>query len=60
MPPGDPATAATLRDGAVATIRPIRPDDEPLVVAFHQHVSVRSVRQRYFHLGTVEQTVAPR
>lgn len=60
MPSGDPAAGTTLalRDGAVVTLRPIRPDDEPLMVVFHQNVSARSVYQRYFHLSTVEQRVA--
>ncbi len=30
-------------------IRPIRPDDEPLVVEFHRQLSERSVYLRYFH-----------
>ncbi|MBI3869819.1 MAG: bifunctional acetate--CoA ligase family protein/GNAT family N-acetyltransferase [Verrucomicrobia bacterium] len=37
-----------LRDGAWATIRPIRPEDEPLMVKFHQTLSDRSVYLRYF------------
>jgi acetyltransferase len=37
-----------LRDGAPATIRPIRPEDEPLMVKFHQTLSDRSVYLRYF------------
>lgn len=59
MPPGDAATSATitLRDGAVVTLRPIQPEDEPLMAVFHQNVSSRSVYQRYFHLSTVEQRV---
>jgi acetyltransferase len=32
------------------TIRPIRPEDEPLVVKFHEKLSDRSVYFRYFHL----------
>ncbi len=31
------------------TIRPIRPEDEPLVIQFHRHVSDYSVYLRYFH-----------
>ena len=46
-----------LRDDAVVTIRPIRADDEPLMVTFHACVSPRSVYQRYFHLSTLEQRV---
>ncbi|MEB3263066.1 MAG: acetate--CoA ligase family protein, partial [Synechococcus sp.] len=32
-----------LRDGTAVTIRPIRPEDEPLVVAFHRTLSEESV-----------------
>ncbi|HKE30243.1 MAG TPA: bifunctional acetate--CoA ligase family protein/GNAT family N-acetyltransferase [Candidatus Angelobacter sp.] len=36
-------------DGTQFTLRPIRPDDEPLVVEFHHQLSDRSVYFRYFH-----------
>lgn len=36
-------------DGTQFTLRPIRPEDEPLVVEFHQELSDRSVYFRYFH-----------
>ena len=39
----------TMRDGTPVTIRPIRPEDEPLLVRFHQELSDRSVTLRYFH-----------
>ncbi len=35
-------------DGSPVTIRPIRPEDEPLMVRFHQTLSERSVYLRYF------------
>ena len=38
----------TLKDGTPVTIRPIRPDDEPLMVQFHHTLSDRSVYLRYF------------
>src|SRR4051794_10231411 len=38
----------TLADGQAVTIRPIRPEDEPLMVAFHQSLSAQSVYFRYF------------
>lgn len=38
----------TLKNGATATLRPIRPEDEPLLVRFHETLSARSVFQRYF------------
>ena len=37
-----------LKDGTPVTIRPIRPEDEPLMVRFHQTLSERSVYLRYF------------
>jgi len=41
--------AETCRDGEPFIVRPIRPDDEPLLVAFHQALSDESVRLRYMH-----------
>ncbi|MGC2449533.1 MAG: bifunctional acetate--CoA ligase family protein/GNAT family N-acetyltransferase [Candidatus Sulfotelmatobacter sp.] len=37
-----------LKDGTPVTIRPIRPEDEPLMVQFHHTLSERSVYLRYF------------
>jgi acetyltransferase len=37
-------------DGAEVIIRPIRPEDEPLMVRFHATLSERSVYLRYFHM----------
>ena len=37
-----------FQDGALVTIRPIRPEDEPLMVKFHTTLSERSVYLRYF------------
>jgi len=37
-----------LRDGSMVTIRPIRPEDEPLMVRFHERLSERTVEMRYF------------
>jgi acetyltransferase len=37
-----------LRDGTTLTLRPIRAEDEPLMVAFHAGLSERSVYLRYF------------
>jgi acetyltransferase len=38
----------TLQDGLAIRIRPIRPEDEPMMVAFHNTLSDRSVYLRYF------------
>jgi len=47
----------TMKDGSNVTIRPIRPEDEPAMVKFHETLSERSVYLRYFHLMNLEQRV---
>ena len=42
-------------DGQPVTIRPIRPEDEPLFVKFHAGLSEDSVRSRYFTSIALEQ-----
>lgn len=37
----------TLRDGAAVTVRPIRPDDAPLMVRFHEELGEDSIHFRY-------------
>ena len=47
----------TCPDGHVLNMRPIRPEDEPLVVDFHRSLSAETVFQRYLqHLGFDERT----
>ena len=48
----------TLNDGKQITIRPIRPEDEPLIVNFHQDISAESVYFRYFHMMKLQTRVA--
>ncbi|MBZ5585673.1 MAG: bifunctional acetate--CoA ligase family protein/GNAT family N-acetyltransferase [Acidobacteriia bacterium] len=48
-------TPWTMKDGANINIRPIRPEDEPAMVKFHETLSERSVYLRYFHLMNLEQ-----
>jgi len=48
----------TMKDGKTVTIRPIRPEDEPAMVKFHETLSERSVYLRYFHLMNLEQRVS--
>jgi acetyltransferase len=48
----------TFRDGTPVTIRPIRPEDEPLLVRFHHELSDRSVMFRYFHSINLSQRTA--
>src|SRR5450759_2454972 len=45
----------TMKDGTAVTIRPIRPEDEPALVRFHETLSERTVYLRYFHLMNLEQ-----
>jgi acetyltransferase len=47
-----------LCDGTPLTIRPIRPEDEPLMVKFHGTLSEESVHFRYFGIVKLEQRVA--
>jgi acetyltransferase len=37
-----------MKNGAEITIRPIRPEDEPLMIEFHARLSERTVYLRYF------------
>jgi acetyltransferase len=49
---------ATRKIGGVeVTIRPIRPEDEPLMVKFHKTLSDRSVHLRYFGLVSLERRI---
>jgi acetyltransferase len=47
-----------LRSGAEVLIRPNRPEDEPLIVAFHSTLSEQSVYLRYFYPMSLEQRIA--
>jgi acetyltransferase len=47
-----------LTDGTPVTIRPIRPEDEPLMVKFHQSLSEESVYYRYFGLLKLPERIA--
>ena len=48
----------TLRNGAPITLRPIRPEDEPLMVKFHETLSARSVYLRWLHMLHLNQRIA--
>ncbi|MCE5294252.1 MAG: bifunctional acetate--CoA ligase family protein/GNAT family N-acetyltransferase [Chlamydiales bacterium] len=47
-----------LKNGLKATIRPIRPEDEPNVEHFHKELSEHSVRQRYFAFKSLDERAA--
>ena len=51
------ATPCTLADGAAILLRSLRPEDEPLMVKFHETLSDQSVYFRYFtHVSLEERT----
>ena len=51
-------TTWTDKDGTQVVIRPIGPEDEPLLVKFHGTLSERSVSLRYFHAMKLTARVA--
>ena len=48
----------TARDGSEVRFRPIRPEDEPAMVVFHESLSDRSIYLRYFQFMKLSQRVA--
>ncbi|MGJ5815364.1 bifunctional acetate--CoA ligase family protein/GNAT family N-acetyltransferase [Paludibaculum fermentans] len=48
----------TMPNGETVTIRPIRPEDEPAMVKFHESLSERTVYQRYLQLLNLSQRTA--
>ena len=48
----------TMKDGTEVILRPIRPEDEPLMVKFHGTLSDRSVYLRYFYSLSLSARVA--
>lgn len=47
-----------MKNGTSVTFRPIRPEDEPLLVKFHQTLSPESVYRRYFSQLKLDQRIA--
>jgi acetyltransferase len=47
-----------MNGGAAVVIRPIRPEDEPQMVTFHESLSEESVYMRYFHMAKLSTRVA--
>ncbi len=56
--PAFAATKITLTDGTKVTIRPIRPEDEPRLIKFHEGLSERSVFFRWFTDLPLSQRIA--
>jgi len=48
----------TFPTGASVTLRPIQPEDEPLMVTFHEKLSERSVYFRWFHMLNLSRRTA--
>jgi acetyltransferase len=49
------ASSWVMKDGQAVTIRPIRAEDEPLMIKFHERLSDRSVYLRYFQGMALDQ-----
>jgi len=47
-----------MKNGVEVLIRPIRPEDEPLMKRFHESLSEKSVFLRYFHMENLSSRVA--
>ena len=47
-----------MKNGQEVLIRPIRPEDEPLIARFHESLSDQTVYLRYFHMETLSSRVA--
>ena len=56
--PSQYARSWTMRDGSNIMIRPIRPEDEPLLVKYHKSISERSFYMRYAQKLEFNQRVA--
>lgn len=48
----------TAKDATPLLVRPLRPEDEPSVAAFHRRLSEQSVRMRYLRTLTLDQRTA--
>ena len=56
--PSEYVWTVKLKDGTPATVRPIRPEDEPMLVRFHETLSERTVYLRYLEHLKLNQRVA--
>ncbi|HEY7308618.1 MAG TPA: bifunctional acetate--CoA ligase family protein/GNAT family N-acetyltransferase [Gemmataceae bacterium] len=48
--PNQYAAPFRLRDGREVLVRPIRPEDEPLIIALHAGLSEHTIRMRFFSM----------
>lgn len=56
--PMEYVTTEKMASGEEVTIRPIRPEDEPLMVDFHRSLSAQSIRDRYFREVGLDERIA--
>jgi acetyltransferase len=56
--PSQYVSSWAMKNGMEVTLRPIRPEDEPLMVKFHETLSDRSVYLRYFYSLSLGSRVA--
>ena len=56
--PAQYVTPWKMKGGTSVTLRPIRPEDEPMMVEFHKTLSDRSVHFRYFGQLKLSQRIA--
>jgi acetyltransferase len=56
--PSQYVAQSKMKDGTEVQLRPIRPEDEPLMVNFHKTLSERTVYLRYFHMENLSARVA--
>lgn len=56
--PSEYMASCNLKNGTALTLRPIQPEDESLVAAFHKQLSEHSVRQRYFEFLSLDERIA--
>jgi acetyltransferase len=56
--PSQYVSRSKMQDGSEVTLRPIRPEDEPLMVAFHETLSDSSVYLRYFQVQKLDTRIA--
>ncbi len=47
-----------LKNGQKASVRPIRPEDEPMLVQFHKALSEKSVQTRYMGVMSLDRRIA--
>ncbi|MGB8168552.1 MAG: bifunctional acetate--CoA ligase family protein/GNAT family N-acetyltransferase, partial [Chthoniobacteraceae bacterium] len=56
--PAEYVSRISLKEGAHLTLRPIRPEDEEMLAAFHATLSDESVHLRYFGVLPLERRIA--